>query len=152
MREGSSEKMDQMLDDIYSIVPLLHRTLRADSQSHNPMSSDFKAMRILMRHGPQPMSKIGLWLGISKPNMTSVIDRLISEGWVERRQDLKDRRIIEVSLTTRGNNYMEDLWKEAKESARTKLSKLTEEERTTLYASLESIRVILSKLNEMKKQ
>ena len=47
---------------------------------------------------------------------------------------------------------MEDRWKEARESARKKLSTLSEEERKTLYASLESVRVILSKLNEMKKQ
>ena len=154
MVEGSSvEKMDKMLDDIYSIVPLFHRTiLRVENQGHNPMSSDFKVMGILMRHGPLPMSKIGIWLGISKPNMTSIIDQLITEGWVERKQDQKDRRVIEVGLTPQGKMYMEDRWKEARESARKKLSTLSEEERKTLYASLESVRVILSKLNEMKKQ
>ncbi len=154
MGEGSSvEKMDKMLDDIYSIVPLFHRTiLRVENQGHNPNSSDFKVMGILMRHGPLPMSKIGAWLGISKPNMTSIIDRLITEGWVERKQDQKDRRVIEVGLTPQGKMYMEDRWKEARESARKKLSTLSEEERKTLYASLESVRVILSKLNEMKKQ
>jgi DNA-binding MarR family transcriptional regulator len=151
MGEGSS--VDKMLDNIYSIVPLFHRTiLRVENQGHNPMSSDFKVMGILMRHGPLPMSKIGIWLGISKPNMTSIIDRLITEGWVERKQDQKDRRVIEVGLTPQGKMYMEDRWKEARESARKKLSTLSEEERKTLYASLESVRVILSKLNEMKKQ
>ena len=154
MGEGSSmERMDRMLDDIYSIVPLFHRTiLRVENQAHNPFSSDFKVMGILMRHGPLPMSRIGVWLGISKPNMTSVIDRLIANGWVERRQDQKDRRIIEVGLTPHGKMHMEDLWKEAKESARTTLSTLSEDERNTLYNSLESVRVILSKLSEMKKQ
>jgi len=142
-----------MLDDIYSIVPLFHRTiLSVDNQSRNPMSSDFKVMGIMMRHGPLSMSRVGAWLGISKPNMTSVIDRLITEGWVERRQDQKDRRIIEVGLTSQGKMYMQDRWKEARESARKKLSTLSEEERNTLYTSLESVRVILSKLNEMKKQ
>ena len=142
-----------MLDDIYSVVPLFHRTLLSvESQGYNPNSSDFRVLGILMRHGPLPMSRIGEWLGISKPNMTSVIDRLIVEGWVERRQDQKDRRIIEVGLTPQGKIYVEDKWREARESARKKLSTLSEEERKTLYASLESVRVILSKLNEMKKQ
>ena len=145
--------MDRMLDDIYSVVPLFHRTLLSvESQGYNPNSSDFRVLGILMRHGPLPMSRIGEWLGISKPNMTSVIDRLIVEGWVERRQDQKDRRIIEVGLTPQGKIYVEDKWREARESARKKLSTLSEEERKTLYASLESVRVILSKLNEMKKQ
>ncbi len=154
MGEGSSEeRMDRMLDDIYSVVPLFHRTLlRVESQGHNPNSSDFRVLGILMRHGPLPMSRIGEWIGISKPNMTSVIDRLIVEGWVERRQDQKDRRIIEVGLTPQGKMYVDDRWREARESARKKLSTLSEAERKTLYDSLESVRVILSKLNEMKKQ
>jgi DNA-binding MarR family transcriptional regulator len=152
MGEGSSmERTDIMLDDIYSIVPLFHRTLlRVENQGHNPRSSDFKVMGILMRHGPLPMSKISIWLGISKPNMTSVIDRLIVEGWVERRQNQKDRRVIEVGLTPQGKMHMEDQWKEAKKSVRTKLSTLSEDEQNTLYTSLECVRMILSKLNEMK--
>ncbi|MCX6649371.1 MAG: MarR family transcriptional regulator [Candidatus Bathyarchaeota archaeon] len=146
-------KMDQMLDDIYNVIPLFHRTiLRPDTPSHNPMGSDFKVMGILMRHGPLPMSRIGVWLGISKPNMTAIINKLIAEGRVERRQDLKDRRIVEVGLTAEGRKYMEDSWKEARESIRTKLSALSEEERDTLYTSLENIRITLSKLSEMRKQ
>ena len=142
-------KMDQMLDDIYNVIPLFHRTvLKLDHLGHNPMSSDFKVMRILMRHGPLPMSRIGVWLGISKPNMTSIIDKLIAEGRVERRQDPKDRRIVEVSLTQKGHSYMQDCWREARESIRTKLSTLSEEEKNTLYASLENIRIILPKLTK----
>ncbi len=146
-------KMDEMLDDIYNVIPLFHRTiLKPDNLSHNPMSSDFKVMGILLRHGPLSMSRIGVWLGISKPNMTAIINKLITEGQVERRQDPKDRRIVEVALTAEGKKYMEDSWKEARESIRTKLSTLSEEERDTLYISLKNIRITLLKLNEMWKR
>jgi len=107
-------------------------------------------MRILMRHGPLPMSRIGVWLGISKPNMTSIIDKLIAEGRVERRQDPNDRRVVEVNLTPEGQSYMQDCWREARESIRTKLSTLSEEEKDTLYASLENIRIILPKLTQTR--
>jgi DNA-binding MarR family transcriptional regulator len=154
MGEASTrEKMDSMLNDIYTIIPLFHRTiLKVDNLSYNPMSSEFKAMGILMRHGPLPMSRIGLWLGISKPNMTAIIDKLIEEKRVERKTDLKDRRIIEVSLTADGKKLIQDCWKEARESMRTKLSLLSQAELDTLYTSLENIREILSKIQEMKKQ
>ncbi|MCX6655279.1 MAG: MarR family transcriptional regulator [Candidatus Bathyarchaeota archaeon] len=146
---SARNKMDQMLDDIYSVIPLFHRTvLKPDHLSHSPMSSDFKVMRILMRHGPLPMSKIGIWLGISKPNMTSIIDKLIVEGRVERWQDPKDRRVVEVNLTPKGQSYMQDCWKEARDSIRTKLSTLSDDEMNTLYASLENIRIILPKLTK----
>ena len=146
-------KMDQMLDDIFNVVPLFHRTLlKPENPSRNPMSSDIKVMGILMRHGPLPMSKIGQWLGISKPNMTAIIDRLIEDGRVERRQDPKDRRVVEVSLTAEGKSYVQDCWREAREQIKARLSTLSPEETDTLYESLENIRVILSKLKEVKKQ
>ena len=146
-------KMDEMLDDIFNVIPLFHRTvLNIDNLSHNPMSSDFKVMRMLMRHSPLPMSRIGIWLGISKPIMTSIIDKLIVEGWVDRRQNAKDRRVVEVSLTLEGEIYMQNCWMEAREKIRAKLSTLSEEEMNTLYTSLENIRIILPKINEVKKQ
>jgi DNA-binding MarR family transcriptional regulator len=145
-------KMDQMLDDIFNVVPLFHRTLlKPGNSSHNPMSSDFKVMGILVRHGPLPMSRIGQWLGISKPNMTAIIDKLISDGRVERRQDPKDRRIVEVSLTAEGKRHMQERLRETREQIRARLSTLSPEETDSLYASLENIRVILTKLNEVKK-
>ena len=153
MGSSAAERMDRMLDDIYTVVPLFHRTIvTQNDQGYNLMSSDFKVMGILMRHGPLPISRIGTWLNISKPNMTTIIDRLIAEKWVTRKQDENDRRIVEVCLTAEGKKYMQDRWKEAKESARRKLSNLSEDERDTLYNSLENIRTILIKLNEMKKQ
>jgi len=154
MGEASKrDKMDSMLDNIYTIIPLFHRTiLKVDNIRHNPMSSEFKVMGILMRHGPLPMSRIGLWLGISRPNMTTIISRLIEEERVERRTDPKDRRIVEVSLTVKGKKFMQDCWKEARESMRAKLSTLSQAEIDTLYTSLENIRVILPKIKEMKKQ
>jgi len=146
-------KMDQMLDDIYNVVPLFHRTLlKPENSTHNPMSPDFKVMGIVMRHGPLPMSSIGHWLGISKPNMTTIIDKLISKGRVERQQNPKDRRIVEVSLTAEGKRYMQDCWREVRESIKAMLSILSEKEIDSLYASLENIRVILFKLSEVKKQ
>ena len=145
-------KMDQMLDDIYNVMPLFHRTLlKPDNLSHNPMGSDFKVMGILMRHGPLPMSRICVWLGVSKPNMTAIINKLISEGRVERREDPKDRRIVEVALTAEGQKYIEECWQKGRESVRARLSTLSDEEKATLYKALEDIRIILSKLDEMRK-
>ena len=45
---------------------------------------------------------------------------------------------------------MQECWKEARDSIRTKLSTLSQDEMDTLYTSLENIRVILPKIKEMK--
>jgi Transcriptional regulators len=43
---------------------------------------------------------------ISKPNLTTMVDRLCSDGLVERLADVADRRIVNVALTDKGNDYM----------------------------------------------
>ncbi len=144
-------KLDAMVDDLYIIAPLFFRTMFRGYQnlSHNPMSSEFKVMGMLTRHDSLPISRIGNWLGISKSNMTANIDKLIEENMVERKSDPSDRRVINVSLTEKGKEYMSHSWDEARAAVKLRLSSLTIEETETLYTSLENIRIILSKLNEV---
>ena len=145
------QQLDAMVDSLYTITPLFFRTMFRGHQqlSHNPMSSEFKVMGMLTRHGSLPISRIGNWLGISKPNMTANIDKLIEENLVERKSDPTDRRVVNVSLTEKGVEYMKRSWDEAHEAIKLKLSSLTIEEMDLLYTSLENIRILLSKLNEV---
>jgi DNA-binding MarR family transcriptional regulator len=141
-------KINRMLDNIHLVFPLFHRTLmRPDGLSHNPTNSEFRVLMTLLKRDSQPISKIGGWLGISKPNMTAVIDKLIADGYVERKPDTGDRRIIDITLTVKGRRYMEECKAELRESMKKKLSTLPREDIDSLYASLENIRVILMKLN-----
>jgi DNA-binding MarR family transcriptional regulator len=145
------QKLDAMVDDLYIVAPLFFRTMFRGHHnlSHNPMSSEFKVMGMLTRHGSLNISRIGKWLGISKSNMTANIDKLIEENMVERKSDPNDRRVINVSLTEKGVEYMNRSWDEAHEAVKMRLSSLTIEEMDSLYTSLENIRIILSKLNEV---
>lgn len=45
------------------------------------------------------MSEIGRKVCISKSNMTSLIDKLVEEGLVERSPYKNDRRVINISIT-----------------------------------------------------
>jgi len=147
------EKIDRMLDNIYLVIPLFHRTvLKLDGLTHNSANSEFKVLMILMRHDAVPTSRIGTWLGISKPNMTAVIDNLITDGFVKRKPNINDRRVVDISITEKGKKYMFECWTEVRESVKKKLSSLSEEEIDSLYTSLENIRVILIKLNEIGKE
>jgi DNA-binding MarR family transcriptional regulator len=145
-----SAKMNRMLDNIHLIFPLFNRALlKPEELTHNPMSSEFRVMLFLVLRDSQPISTIGGLLGISKPNMTAVIDRLIAYGYVERRPSTEDRRIIDISVTTEGRRYMEACKTEACESVRKRLSTLSTEDIDSLCASLENIRLTLMKLSGM---
>ena len=143
-------KINRMIDDINIISPLFHRTLISPQElTHNPASSEFRVMLILLRGKSQPISTVGRWLGISKPNMTAVIDKLIADGYVERTPNAEDRRVIDISVTTKGKQYMEACRLEARESMKKRLATLSAEDIDSLYDSLENIRLMLMKLNGM---
>ncbi|SQC01138.1 MarR family winged helix-turn-helix transcriptional regulator [Clostridium tetanomorphum] len=59
---------------------------------------------VLYEEESLPISEIGKKLEISKPQMTVIIDKLIKQDLVERIPDKKDRRVININLTTKGKN------------------------------------------------
>ena len=148
----SIQKMERIIDNIFLTMPLFSRTLFRNREGYhrNPLSSEFRVLGILMRNEDMPISRIGSWMRVSKPNMTTVIDKLISEEKVKRKQDPTDRRIVKISLTKTGREYMRKCRNEMHEAVKKELSSLSSEEIDSLLNSLETIRHILSKINEVE--
>ena len=69
--------------------------------------SQFGALEAVYHLGPLPQKVIGEKLLISKSNVVAIVDALEDRGLVKRRQDSKDRRFINVSITEKGIRYVE---------------------------------------------
>lgn len=52
--------------------------------------------------GALPLSEVARRLLKSPPNVTTLIDRLEGDGWVRRRRDPGDRRVVTAEITERG--------------------------------------------------
>lgn len=61
---------------------------------------------ILNHSGAQSQIKLGSELGIDKATMVKFIDELEKKNFVKRTNDLVDRRIKMVDLTTHGRKYL----------------------------------------------
>ena len=48
-------------------------------------------------------------LGLGRTAMTSVVDRLERQGWVERRRSATDRRVADLVLTDSGRKLVEEV-------------------------------------------
>lgn len=51
---------------------------------------------------------------LQQPTMTKLLDRMVRDGLVRRMQDTRDRRVVRVALTTRGEMMATDLVQAAK--------------------------------------
>ncbi len=141
--------IDSIMENLFHVLRLIHRKLlKIDLGGANKGISHphFAIMGILDELGALPVSEIGKKLIIPKPQMTHLVDKLISLGIVERLPDERDRRIINVALTERGKTALKEAKKLIKDNIRTKLSRLNDKELEELSASLRKIREIGSKL------
>ena len=64
----------------------------------------------LLADGPRRMTGIAKRLSVEMPSATTMIDRLVAKGLVERKQDPDDRRVVVCSITKAGMDAVERFW------------------------------------------
>jgi DNA-binding MarR family transcriptional regulator len=57
-------------------------------------------------HGTVKPTEIAKNFAITPASVTSQIDNLVKEGWLERRYNQDDKRVIEVTITDRGKKEL----------------------------------------------
>ena len=65
----------------------------------------------LLHQESQRMGSISNYLGSTLSSATSIIDRLVDKGLVERAPDPDDRRVVVCRLTPSGQEAVEQFWR-----------------------------------------
>jgi DNA-binding MarR family transcriptional regulator len=71
-------------------------------------SNEMNALLLLWDGGDCSMTQLADRIALSRPALTSLIDRLEQDGWVERQADSRDRRQVLVCLTDRFEQQLVD--------------------------------------------
>ncbi len=73
-------------------------------QEHGLSGPQYNVLRILRGHGGEGRSccEIAADMITRTPDITRLVDRLEQAGWVQRRRDPDDRRIVRVQITAAG--------------------------------------------------
>ena len=144
-----NDKLEQIADNLLSFGPLFHKKLmhpKTGPCNINLMSPIHPILIMLSHCGPTPISEIGKRLYISKPNMTSLLDKLIAEGKVERIPDDRDRRIINIAITDKGKEFSHECRDMVVGNIKNNLADLSNENIEILLTSLKNIKNIISEI------
>ena len=87
-----------------------------------------KVLFLLFDQPPTRMSALAAGLGVTLPWGTSLVDRLVREGKIERREDHLDRRLVLCELTEKGRALVSKLWQSGQLHTEAFLERMTEEE------------------------
>ena len=88
-------------------------------------------------------------LNITPPTATNTLQRMERNGWVRRRRDKTDQRIVRVYLTEKAGTLHEEVRNKFRELDRELTTVLSENERNILVASLLKVHHHLSQANQV---
>ena len=87
-----------------------------------------RSLALLERMGPLRMGSIAFHLDRALSATTTVIDRLVEKGLVDRVADPSDRRAVVCELTETGQQQMAQFWRVGRERIQTVADVLEDEE------------------------
>ena len=101
---------DQLTQRLVDLVDRMCAQMRPESDEEwsdlELTMPQFRAI-CLLGQGPERMGNIAGHLSTSMSSATSMIDRLVDKGLVERVPDSSDRRVVTCELTSRGREEMD---------------------------------------------
>lgn len=101
--------IESISQNIFNVMPLLRKRLLHMDVIQNEYGiplSHVQVLSMLNETGSMSVSEISHRLGIAKPNITPLVDRLIDEHLVDRIRDTQDRRVVNVVILDAGREKL----------------------------------------------
>ncbi|HEX3647175.1 MAG TPA: MarR family transcriptional regulator [Pseudonocardiaceae bacterium] len=131
---------DDSLADAFRSVSRLLRQASVESLARWDLTpSQFRALRVLMRHATMRPSELSEHLRIAPRSTTEVLDDLAAKGLVERRPDPDDRRATLVTPTEHGTTVAAQIRAAQGSESERVFAKLTPADRAQLARILNEL-------------
>lgn len=98
-------------------------------------------LTVLESEGPMPMGRLAEALDVSVASTTGIVDRMESRGYVVRRHETNDRRVVLVQATEAGANVFRDIDEHRRQGLQKLLERLTDDELASLLTGHRALRL-----------
>ena len=133
---GTSQVADRLLE----IVPRVTRRLRREMRAHGTTGltvAQLRALIYLRREPGAGLSALADHLGMSLPATSTLTQRLVTAGLIDRSDDPAERRRIRLELTPTGADHLAQAQAAVRGWLATELAALTPAEQARLAGGLE---------------
>ena len=143
-RESVAERSSlRLVDEFASFGPLYMKWVRSRLQDRGMTYARMRLLGALHCSGPQIMTSISDELGVTRRNVTALVDALEEEGLVRRKPHPTDRRATVIEMTARGERTMDRIYDEHRAEVADLFAELGEEDRDELARMLGALREAL---------
>ena len=105
----TTEITESIAQNLFAALPIFRkRLLHMDviQREYNIPLSHVQVLAMLNDNGSMSVSEISRRLGIAKPNITPLVDRLTEASLVERQRDAQDRRVVNIVIRPEGTEKL----------------------------------------------
>lgn len=138
--EGTSLRL---VDEFAAFGPLYMKWARSRLQDRGMTYARMRLLGALHCGGPQIMTSISDELGVTRRNVTALVDALEEEGLVRRKPHPTDRRATVIEMTVQGERTMDRIYDEHRASVAELFAALGEEDKEELSRMLGVLREAL---------
>jgi len=103
----------------------------------------YQVLDHLAQQGPQTMGELAHWGGVALSSMTATIQRLVGVGIVTRVRDDRDRRVVRIRVTDKGQRECRIQHRRAREHIEALLKTLSETEQKQMISAFRTLERIL---------
>ena len=127
------------------IMVLLHNNFGRQTQVPLPLNQ-FGVLCVLMDTQGLTITDISRQLNISKQQMTNIIDKLVSAGYVSKEPDPVDRRRLVMTISRKGKKLLEEHMEQFRQRFESHAQNLTRDERQELATILRRYYELINKM------
>lgn len=135
-----TDRDDTLTEAFWSLARQLRRASSESLARWDVTPSQFRALRVLARHGQMQLSDLAEHLHIAARSTTEVVDGLEAKGLVGRSADQRDRRVTLVCLTEQGTALAAEIRASHGVEAERLFERLDEADRAHLARILSALR------------
>lgn len=140
MRYNTSMNDDPLRDNLYwMLIQVAFRSkhgLMKLAEKYDLTVVQLHSLGILNPGESVPMNTLSCMLLCDASNVTGIVDRLLTQGYIKREENPKDRRVKMITLTPEGESLRSVLLEEIAHYELPEISRLTGAQRAELKAML----------------
>ena len=130
---------DQIAEMMFALSRSLKEEMTFDSETLQLTVLQFQALIFIKKNKDVLMGDIAGHFKISLPTATVLSDKLVNSGLVKRERSENDRRIVNVSLTQKGEKMLKTAMKQRHQKVNKMLSLLSMEDRKQILNILKNL-------------
>ncbi|MDD4179762.1 MAG: MarR family transcriptional regulator [Candidatus Margulisbacteria bacterium] len=139
----SSNVNELILNELDSLMELMAQTFHRSGAAYlsglNLTFPQFMVLKLIHLKVDPKMTDLADELSVTLGNMTPMTDRLIEHGYVIRKDDAADRRIVRVCLTAKGTELLKKAAERRKKNMGLILDKMSHADRGGLLKIIKNM-------------